>query len=440
MMTFRSQLQLFLLDSAIKISKLLWNKLRALNFIYISQVLLFGISFCCLTICDSDAPAQEKYLIKNDINSTSKTVSNFMHLKKHLLSAGFDEHSIAKVIQNIAKVIGWDWYDQRARIEVHYETYGDKKYITKAEFKGAGKIIKLNYKDSAENSMEQKMQNTAENICYNVSDSNEKNNYAKNSSMQSSPEKKHLVVMKGFINTTLERMILNSPDLPFTLRKKVIKFAQDARIHGNKGERFACLYDPQDYSIMAMFVGSDSGKKTAILFKSQNGQKLFSSDGVALRSEKLVFLRPVPQRINSAFGYRFHPVLKIYRFHYGIDFAAPRGTPIRSAADGLVIFAGHKGGYGYCVQVKHGNITTLYGHMQRIPSSTYVGKKVRAGETLGLVGSTGLASGPHLHYEIWVNGKKVNPANFSQETSQKLKGEEMVTFQAYSKKIMSYFG
>ncbi|WP_051688285.1 peptidoglycan DD-metalloendopeptidase family protein [Desulfofalx alkaliphila] len=110
---------------------------------------------------------------------------------------------------------------------------------------------------------------------------------------------------------------------------------------------------------------------------------------------------PVPVeyfRITSPFGWRTHPVLGDQRFHSGIDLGAPSGTPIYSAFDGVVIWAGNKGGYGKTVIVDHGNIKTLYAHMSAI--TAHRGKEVSGGDTLGLVGSTGMSTGPHLHFEI----------------------------------------
>lgn len=122
------------------------------------------------------------------------------------------------------------------------------------------------------------------------------------------------------------------------------------------------------------------------------------------------FLRPVNYRINSPYGYRRHPILGDVRMHTGVDFAAPLGTPIRSAMDGQVIFAGSKGGYGQTVIVRHNQqYSTLYGHASRI--LVKAGDYVRQGDTVALVGATGRATGPHLHFEIFEYGQRINPAS-----------------------------
>jgi murein DD-endopeptidase MepM/ murein hydrolase activator NlpD len=127
------------------------------------------------------------------------------------------------------------------------------------------------------------------------------------------------------------------------------------------------------------------------------------------------FLRPVSGRITSNYGWRTHPIFKRRIFHSGIDLGSPMGTPIRAANDGRVIFAGWYGGYGKVVILDHGRVngaptTTLYAHMSAINAS--VGQSVRRGQTIGRVGSTGYSTGPHLHFEVRVNGKTSNPLNY----------------------------
>jgi murein DD-endopeptidase MepM/ murein hydrolase activator NlpD len=117
---------------------------------------------------------------------------------------------------------------------------------------------------------------------------------------------------------------------------------------------------------------------------------------------------PVAGRITSYFGYRVHPILRFSRFHAGLDFGASWGSPIAAAADGQVVAAGWSGGYGRQVRISHGGgLTTTYSHMSGIAASP--GEFVRAGQLIGYVGSSGLSTGPHLHYEVRQNGVAVNP-------------------------------
>lgn len=118
--------------------------------------------------------------------------------------------------------------------------------------------------------------------------------------------------------------------------------------------------------------------------------------------------RPTYGRITSRFGYRKHPILGRRRLHAGVDIAAPPGTPVYAASDGEVFFASWRGGYGRCIIVLHGGgMSTLYGHLSKI--SVSAGQRVRRGQRIGAVGSTGLSSGPHLHFEVRRNGVPVSP-------------------------------
>jgi murein DD-endopeptidase MepM/ murein hydrolase activator NlpD len=118
-------------------------------------------------------------------------------------------------------------------------------------------------------------------------------------------------------------------------------------------------------------------------------------------------------KIGSGFGYRLHPIYKTLQMHPGIDIVSPRGTPIYATGDGVVQTPGGNAltGYGICIVINHGfGYQTLYGHMSR--KAVTEGQKVKRGELIGYVGSTGMSTAPHLHYEVWKSGKKINPVNF----------------------------
>jgi murein DD-endopeptidase MepM/ murein hydrolase activator NlpD len=149
----------------------------------------------------------------------------------------------------------------------------------------------------------------------------------------------------------------------------------------------------------------------AVFFRDDEGRNgYYTPDGKNMRK---AFLRsPIEfSRVTSGFSNsRFHPILKAWRAHKGIDYGASVGTRVRVTADGFVTFAGKKGGYGNVVIVRHPNgYTTLYAHLSAFAQGLRVGKRVVQGEVVGLVGATGLASGPHLHYEFHVNGVHQNP-------------------------------
>jgi murein DD-endopeptidase MepM/ murein hydrolase activator NlpD len=139
-------------------------------------------------------------------------------------------------------------------------------------------------------------------------------------------------------------------------------------------------------------------------------------------------------RLSSRYGRRDHPILGYTRLHQGIDFAAPAGTPIHAAGDGLVQMAGHNGNYGLYVRLRHnGSLTTAYAHLSRIAVRS--GQRLRQGQVVGYVGSSGLSSGPHLHYELHVDNRPVNPLNLRMPTGRRLGGKDMERFLAIASEV-----
>lgn len=165
-----------------------------------------------------------------------------------------------------------------------------------------------------------------------------------------------------------------------------------------------------DGEVVVAEFNNDGRTHQAIRFVDSAGRTdYFTPEGDSVRK---AFLRsPVDFRVSSSFNpKRRHPVLKTVRPHRGVDYAAPRGTPIKASGDGKVIFRGVKSGYGNVVILQHGgNITTLYAHMSKFASSARTGSRVRQGQTIGYVGKTGLVTGVHLHYEYRLNGVHRNP-------------------------------
>ncbi|MBF0372276.1 MAG: peptidoglycan DD-metalloendopeptidase family protein [Alphaproteobacteria bacterium] len=134
-------------------------------------------------------------------------------------------------------------------------------------------------------------------------------------------------------------------------------------------------------------------------------------------------------RISSGFGNRRHPILGYTKMHQGVDFAVPTGTPIRAAGAGTVTMAGPNGGYGYYVRIQHTpEYASAYAHMSRFAQGIRKGSKVRQGEVVGYVGSTGRSTGPHLHYELLTNGRQVNPLSVKFASGRKLDGAELGRF------------
>lgn len=133
-------------------------------------------------------------------------------------------------------------------------------------------------------------------------------------------------------------------------------------------------------------------------------------------------------RLSSSFGKRKHPILGYTKMHTGTDFAAPPGTPIYAAGDGVIDYAGWNGGYGKYVRIRHNSeYATAYAHMRAIKYGK--GKRIRQGQVIGYVGTTGRSTGPHLHYEVIRHGKKMNPMRVKMPSGKKLKGAELARFQ-----------
>ena len=167
-------------------------------------------------------------------------------------------------------------------------------------------------------------------------------------------------------------------------------------------------------------------------FKPRNGEEFFYN-GEGESVVKALLRTPLNMsRISSRFGLRRHPVLKFTRLHAGIDFAAPPGTPILAAGAGRVVEAGPNGGYGRWVKISHdGGLATGYAHMSRIAPGVRRSARVRQGQLIGFVGSTGLSTGPHLHFELHRHGRPVNPLTMARTAERtRLAGRELARFQA----------
>lgn len=193
-----------------------------------------------------------------------------------------------------------------------------------------------------------------------------------------------------------------------------IDFHTDLR----KGDRFSVTYETRHQEgqptrsgriIAAEFI--NAGQVYRALWHSQGDDRgsYLTPDGKPLQK---AFLRSPLEfsRISSGFSRRFHPILQTWRAHQGVDYAAPTGTPIRATANATVDFVGKQNGYGNVIILKHDDKhTTLYAHLSRFGNGIRKGRRVGQGETIGYVGQTGWATGPHLHYEFRINNKPVNP-------------------------------
>lgn len=221
-----------------------------------------------------------------------------------------------------------------------------------------------------------------------------------------------------------------------------VDFALDIR----QGDKFSILYEEQFIegkkyqtgTILAAEFTNQGKTFKAIRFTDKTGRtNYYTPEGLSMRK---TFLRsPVDfRRISSRFGKRKHPILNRMRLHKGVDYAARRGTPIQSSGDGKVIFKGRKGGYGRVVIIQHGSrYQTLYAHMNGFKRGIRVGKYVRQGQTIGFVGSSGSATGPHLHYEFRVNGSHRNPLTVKLPNAAPIKSAFKADFALHANRLLS---
>lgn len=184
-----------------------------------------------------------------------------------------------------------------------------------------------------------------------------------------------------------------------------------------------------------MFAGLHRGDSSkARLMRWGSDGRFYEASGVGEQRRGLV--APVPGPISSRFGMRRHPILGYRRMHAGMDFRAAHGTPIVAVTDGRVTSAGRAGGCGIAVRLAHGNgMDTRYCHMSRMAVSR--GQTVKRGQVIGYVGSTGLSTGPHLHYEVYRNGKAINPASVKFATRAQLSGRELEQFRETLRKLLT---
>ncbi|GAO39915.1 peptidase M23 family protein [Sphingomonas changbaiensis NBRC 104936] len=178
-----------------------------------------------------------------------------------------------------------------------------------------------------------------------------------------------------------------------------------------------------------LYAGLTQGRRKLQLLEWTADGRTEWFDAAGVGEKRAGLTRPVTGHLTSSFGMRFHPLLGYSRLHKGMDIGAPTGTPIYAVTDGVVTFAGRHGGHGNFVQLKHGgNMGTGYAHMSRI--AVRPGQHVRQGQVIGYVGSTGLSTGPHLHFEVYRGGQAINPKSVSFVSTSLLSGQELRAFRS----------
>lgn len=248
------------------------------------------------------------------------------------------------------------------------------------------------------------------------------------------PWRTDTIVVRGVIRTNLYQALDDSASaiLPGDVRSElawsladVYEYRVDMSRELQAGDAFRALVERRTGPggvvqlgniLAAQFNLSDTPIDALRYVKPDGGVVYYDQTGRSMRAN---FLRaPLAfRRISSVFGVRKHPILGTWRAHKGTDYAANAGTPVRSIADGVVVFAGRKGGYGNAIDVRHPNgFVSRYGHLRGFAKGIHAGARVGIGQTIGYVGMTGLATGPHLHFEILVHGVQRNPSSVLSRT------------------------
>ena len=250
-------------------------------------------------------------------------------------------------------------------------------------------------------------------------------------------EQARLAVVKGSLQGSLEASIQRAGGkavLAYAMADVLqwdIDFNRDLRVDDRFEIFFEATYLEGEFHRIARILALryENGGKLLEAYQFGEDGSHYDADGRPLR--KLFLRSPLRySRITSGFsGRRFHPVLKRYRPHYGVDYGAPTGTPIRVTANGVVQSAGWDKGGGKMVKVRHPNgYVTAYLHLSRFASGIKSGRRVTQGEVIGYVGSTGLATGPHLDYRVQHNGKWINPQGLKNEPAEPIPREQLADF------------
>jgi murein DD-endopeptidase MepM/ murein hydrolase activator NlpD len=182
----------------------------------------------------------------------------------------------------------------------------------------------------------------------------------------------------------------------------------------------------------------DGKPKNYFRFTSSDGSTEYYDEN-GRSAARAILKTPVSgYKLTSGFGMRRHPLLRYSKMHTGVDFGAPKGTPIRAASTGIVDLAGRHGAYGNTIVLKHGTkYKTLYAHMSRLAAGIRPGIKVNQGQVIGYVGSTGRSTGPHLHYEVRINNRPVNPTSIKAAGGKQLAGKDLINFRATKNRVLA---
>jgi len=256
------------------------------------------------------------------------------------------------------------------------------------------------------------------------------------------PLAKRLDRASGTINNSLYMAAMDAGVPDKVLMDLIMAYSWDVDFQRDirKGDAFEVMYEKY-YTDDGKLARSGnvlyaaltlSGQRYPIYRYKNSKGRVDYFDEKGRSAQKALMRTPINgARLSSRYGRRKHPILGYTKMHRGIDFAAPRGTPIFAAGDGVIDYKGRKGGYGNYIRIRHSNgYQTAYAHMKGYARKMYKGKRVRQGQVIGYVGTTGRSTGPHLHYEIMREGRQTNPLRVRMPSGERLKGTSLAKFNA----------
>ncbi len=245
----------------------------------------------------------------------------------------------------------------------------------------------------------------------------------------------------GEISGTLSQS-MNRQGVPAKIINNFIQifaYSVDFRRDVRKGDRFEIIYEnrllPNGKVVSSgdiLYAGLIMRKHRIGLYRfkdSKGNVDYYNEKGLAMKRTLYKMPLNYAARISSPFGKRYHPILKQTRIHWGVDYAAPYGTPILAGGDGVVQVAKYNGAYGNYIKIRHNSeFSTAYGHMKKFANGIRPGVRVKQGQVIAYVGSTGRSTGPHVHYEVIQNGRRVNARTIKASAGENLYGENLKKF------------
>jgi murein DD-endopeptidase MepM/ murein hydrolase activator NlpD len=256
------------------------------------------------------------------------------------------------------------------------------------------------------------------------------------------------VVVRGTIKGSLWNSMIDMGETPSLIVNyaEILSYEVDFLTEVMEDDSFELLLEKyyvdstfyKDGRVYAVHFKGQAGNYYGFYYRSPSGHwDYYNEKGQSLR--KTVLRSPLQYaKVTSYFGRRFHPILRTWRQHTGIDYGAPSGTPVSAIADGRVVMARRNGGYGNFVQLQHaGGLVSCYGHLSRYGSGIRAGRSVRQGQTVGYVGMTGLATGPHLHFEVRQGGKAVNPLKVIPPRAEPVAKKNLPAFNALKESYLT---